>query len=132
MPWILLACAIAAEVFATSMLKTTQGFTRLWPSVAVILGYAAAFYLLSLVVRTLPVGPVYATWSALGTIAVTVIGVFFFSQHLRPWQTAGLVLTVVGVVLLNLGATTHDHDTAASNRSDPSEVSAHSANLHDR
>ncbi|WP_442916190.1 DMT family transporter, partial [Leucobacter sp. M11] len=67
MHWFLLATAIALEVFATSMLKASAGFTRLWPSIAVIGGYGLSFYLLSQVLRVLPVGTAYAIWSGAGT-----------------------------------------------------------------
>ncbi|HHW50603.1 MAG TPA: multidrug efflux SMR transporter [Pseudoclavibacter sp.] len=116
MAWTLLLIAIALEVFATSMLNLSHGFTRLWPSIALVLGYAGSFYLLSLVLRSLPLGVTYATWSALGTIAVAVIGAFFFGQRLTLVQIAGLVIAVAGIALLNLGGDVHANpdDTATS------------------
>lgn len=103
MAYLLLACAIASEVVATSLLPRTAGFTVPLPSVAVLAGYAFSFVLLSQVVKTLPVAVAYAIWSAAGTAAVAAIGAVFLGQALSGWQVAGLALVVVGVVLLQLG-----------------------------
>jgi small multidrug resistance pump len=102
-PYLLLACAIASEVTATSLLPRTAGFTVLLPSLAVLAGYALSFVLLAQVVRTVPVAVAYAIWSAAGTAAVAAIGVTFLGQSLTGWQVSGLVLVVAGVVLLQLG-----------------------------
>ena len=103
--YLLLLFAIGAEVVATTALKASEGFTRPFPTVTVILGYGVAFYLLSVVLRRLELGVVYATWSALGTVAVAVIGVYVYGDALTPWRVAGLVLVIVGVVVLNLSGT---------------------------
>jgi small multidrug resistance pump len=100
----LLAGAIASEIFATSSLKASHGFTRLAPSAAVVAGYAAAFYCLSLCLRTVPVGVAYAIWSGVGTAVVALIGWAAFRERLHPAQIAGLALIVAGVALLNLYA----------------------------
>ncbi|MGY1750020.1 DMT family transporter [Modestobacter sp. SYSU DS0511] len=107
MAYLLLACAIAAEVAATSLLPRTAGFTVPLPTVAVLAGYALSFVLLAQVVRTVPVAVAYAIWSGAGTAAVAAIGATLLGQPLSGWQVAGLVLVVVGVVLLNLGGTGH-------------------------
>ena len=114
MHWLLLGGAIVSEVFATSMLKFSEGFTKLWPSVAVVVGYAISFYLLALVLKTMSIGVAYATWSAVGIVAITMIGVFVFSQSLSPLQIVGIVVTVLGVVLLNLGGGDAAHAASAS------------------
>ncbi|HEV7871771.1 MAG TPA: multidrug efflux SMR transporter [Modestobacter sp.] len=106
MAYLLLACAIACEVVATSLLPRTAGFTVLWPSLVVLVGYAASFVLLSRVVATLPVAVTYAIWSAAGTAAVAAIGAVFLGQSLSAWQIAGLALVIGGVVLLQLGGST--------------------------
>ncbi|MGY1843297.1 DMT family transporter [Modestobacter sp. SYSU DS0875] len=107
MAYLLLACAIAAEVAATSLLPRTAGFTVPLPTVAVLAGYALSFVLLAQVVKTVPVAVAYAIWSGAGTAAVAAIGAAFLGQPLSGWQVAGLVLVVVGVVLLNLGGAGH-------------------------
>jgi small multidrug resistance pump len=107
MAYLLLACAIAAEVLATSLLGRTNGFTVLLPSVAVVAGYAVSFFLLSIVVKTVPVGIAYAIWSGVGTLAVVGIGVTLLGQPLAAWQLLGVALVVVGVVLINVGGPVH-------------------------
>ncbi|UTX54423.1 DMT family transporter [Leucobacter aridicollis] len=103
MHWALLAAAIALEVFATSMLKISDGFTRLWPTVSVLAGYALSFFLLSRVLQTMPVGTAYAIWSAAGTVLVVGIGFVAYHERLTSLQLIGVALTIAGVVLLNVG-----------------------------
>lgn len=115
MHWLLLSFAIMLEVFATSMLKLSEGFTKLWPTVGVIGGYALSFYLLSHVLKTMPVGMAYAIWSAAGTVLVVGIGFVAYHERLTPVQLIGVVLTIAGVVMLNLGGSAH----AAPEPADP-------------
>jgi small multidrug resistance pump len=107
MGYLMLACAIAAEVAATSLLPRTNGFTVVLPSVLVVAGYAVSFVLLAQVVKTLPVGVAYAIWSAVGTLTVVTIGAVFLGQPITGWQGVGVAMVVGGVVLLNLGGTAH-------------------------
>ena len=100
--WLLLSIAIAAEVTATSFLKSAEGFSRLVPSVIVVIGYAISFYCLSLTLKTLPVGIVYAVWSGVGVASITLIGWAFFSQALDAAALAGIGLIVSGVVVINV------------------------------
>ena len=106
MAYLLLACAIAAEVAATSLLPRAASFTVLAPSIAVVVGYVVSFVLLARVVETVPVAVAYAIWSAAGTAAVAAIGAAFLGQSLSGWQVTGLALVVAGVVLLQLGGRT--------------------------
>lgn len=99
----LLGIAIAVEVLATSMLKTTEGFSRLLPTLGCLSGYAVSFALVAQVVQRMPVGLVYAIWSGVGTAAVAAIGVVFLGEALTPAKAVGLVLVIVGVLALNLG-----------------------------
>jgi small multidrug resistance pump len=103
MPYVFLLFAIAAEVVATSLLKSTSGFTRLWPTLACLGGYTLAFIALSQAVRHIPVGIAYAMWAGLGTAAVVAIGAVFLGEALSVTKVVGLVLVVGGVVVLNLG-----------------------------
>ncbi len=103
MPYVFLLGAIAAEVFATSMLKTTDGFSRLWPTVACLTGYAVSFVALSQAVRDVPVGVAYALWSGLGTAAIVAIGAIFLGEPLTWVKITGVSLIVAGVVTLNVG-----------------------------
>ena len=103
MAWVFLGVAIALEVVATSLLKSTDGFTRVWPTVACLVGYAGAFYALTLSLRELQVGTAYAMWSGIGTAAIATIGVVFLHEPLTVTKVVGIVLVVAGVVVLNLG-----------------------------
>ncbi len=100
-PYFTLAISIVTEVIATSALKSSEGFTKLLPSVIVVLGYGTAFYCLSLTLRTMPVGVAYAIWSGLGTALVTLIAWFWFKQKLDAPAIIGLLLIIAGVVVLN-------------------------------
>jgi small multidrug resistance pump len=103
MGYVFLLGAITAEVIATSLLKTTAGFTRLWPTVAVLVGYGLAFVALSQVVRSVPVGVAYAVWSGLGTAAIVAIGAVFLGEPITVVKAVGIGLIVAGVVILNVG-----------------------------
>ena len=100
--WTYLAIAILSEVAATSALKASEGLSRLWPSVVVIVGYGISFYFLSLTLKTIPVGIAYAVWSGAGVGLITLIAWLFFSQKLDLPAILGLLLIVAGVVVLNL------------------------------
>lgn len=103
MAWVLLVLAIAAEVVGTLSLKASDGFSRLWPSVAVVVGYAIAFTLLAFALKTLDVGPAYALWAGLGTVGAAVGGWLVFSERMSLLTIAGIVIVVVGVVAITLG-----------------------------
>ncbi len=101
-PWVLLTVAIVAEVIATSSLKLSDGFTRLWPSVVVVLGYGISFYFLSVTMRSMPIGVIYAIWSGLGVVLVTLVGWLIFKQHLDLPALVGISLIIAGVVIMNV------------------------------
>jgi len=102
MTYILLAFAIVAEVIATSALAKTDGFTQPWPSVLAITGYGLAFFLLALVMRTVPVGIVYAVWSGAGIVLVAIAGWLIFGQKLDLPALVGLAMIIAGVLIINL------------------------------
>jgi multidrug transporter EmrE-like cation transporter len=97
-----LAIAIIAEVIATSSLKASNGFTVLWPSIVVIIGYAVAFYFLSLTLKTMPIGVAYALWSGIGIALITAAGFILYQQKIDIAGIIGLMLIVSGVVVLNV------------------------------
>jgi small multidrug resistance pump len=99
--WMFLSVAIVSEVIATSALKASEGFTRLWPSLIVTAGYMAAFYFLSLTLRTIPIGVAYAIWSGAGVALIALIAWVFHGQSLDIPAIIGLSLIVAGVVVLN-------------------------------
>ncbi len=107
--WIYLSIAIICEVIATSALKESAGFTRLWPSVVVVAGYSITFYCLSLILEAIPVGVAYAIWSGAGIALITLIGWVYFGQSLDAAAIAGLALIIAGVLVLNLFSKTVSH-----------------------
>ena len=109
MTYLYLLIAIVCEVVATSALKQADGFTRLWPSLVCIAGYGAAFYLLSILLKTMPVGVVYAIWSGAGIVLIAAVGWFRFKQSLDIAAIVGLVLIVAGVLIDNLFSSSVGH-----------------------
>lgn len=101
--WLLLAGAIVSEVTATVALRESAGFSRLWPTVVVAVGYAVSFWLLALVLRQLPLSMTYAVWAGAGTALTAGAGAWLFAERLSALSIAGIVLVIGGVVLLNLG-----------------------------
>ena len=100
----LLGLAIVSEIVATSALKASEGMTRAVPVVLVVTGYALAFYLLALTLRTLPVGFVYGIWSGLGVIGVAIVGILLFGEALNAVKIGGIMLIAIGVILLRSGS----------------------------
>ncbi|VEA66076.1 Methyl viologen resistance protein C [Serratia plymuthica] len=107
--FIYLSMAIVAEVLATTMLKASEGFTRLWPSLVVVVGYAVAFWGLSMVVKTMPLGIVYAIWSGMGIVLVSIAAIFVYQQKLDLPAVIGMVLIIAGVLVINLLSKTAVH-----------------------
>ena len=103
MAYVFLLGAIAAEVVATSFMKSTEGFTRLWPTVVVLGGYVISFVLLAQAVKGVQVSVAYALWSALGTAAIVAIGAAFLGEPITVVKVAGISLIIAGVVTLNVG-----------------------------
>ena len=101
MPWLMLFVAIVAEVVATSTLKATEGFTQLWPSAIVFVCYEIAFILLSLTLKKIPVGIVYAVWSGVGVALITLVAWLFLGQTLDAAGLTGIALIIGGVVVIN-------------------------------
>lgn len=109
MNWLYLAAAIISEVIATSLLKATERFTRLGPSLVVVVGYGCAFFFLSMTLRTIPVGVAYAVWSGAGIVLVSLIAWLAIGQKLDLAGLIGIALIVAGVVVLNLFSRTVVH-----------------------
>ena len=109
MGYLLLAIAIVAEVIATTALKASEGFTRLAPSLVVVIGYAVAFYCLALVLKTIPVGIAYALWAGLGVVLVAVLGAVIYQQIPDPPAVIGIALIIAGVVVISLFSKTLRH-----------------------
>lgn len=109
MAYLYLTIAIIAEVIATSALKASAEFTKLVPSIAVVVGYCTAFYFLTLVLRTLPIGITYAIWSGLGIVLITLVGIFAYKETPDIPALIGMALIIAGVAVINLFSNMTNH-----------------------
>lgn len=107
--WLILTLAIGAEVVATSALKASESFTRPLASTVVVIGYATAIYLLSLVLKSIPVGVAYAIWSGLGIVLITLVAWLVYGQRIDLPGLIGMGLIVAGVLVLNLFSSASAH-----------------------
>ena len=109
MAYLYLLLAICGEILGTSALKAADGFTRLVPSLLVVVGYAIAFLFLSLVSKTIPIGVAYAIWSGVGIVLIAVVGYLFLGQTLDAPALLGMGLIVAGVLVVHLFSRTVAH-----------------------
>jgi small multidrug resistance pump len=109
MEYIYLLIAIVAEVVGTSALKASDGFTKWIPNVIVVVGYGLAFYFLSLVLRSIPVGVAYAIWSGLGIVLISLVGYIYFKQPLDLPAITGMLLIIIGIIVFNLFSKSISH-----------------------
>jgi small multidrug resistance pump len=100
--YLFLLIAIVSEVIGTSALNSSEGFSKLWPSVLTVAAYGVAFYCLSLTLKQIPVGVAYAIWSGLGIVLVTLVGIVLFKQKPDAPAVIGMALIVAGVVVMNV------------------------------
>lgn len=107
--WLYLAIAIISEITATSSLKASEGFTRLVPSVVVVIGYSLSFYFLSLTLKAIPIGVTYAIWAGLGIVLLAIIGWVFYGQQLDTAAIVGIGFILAGVLIMNLFSKTVSH-----------------------
>ena len=108
-PNFILAAAIALEIAGTSLLQASHNFTRLAPTVAMGICYGLAFWLLTIVLKYIPVGVAYAVWSGLGVVLITIIGLVAFGQRLDLPAVLGVALIIGGVVIINLWSNAAPH-----------------------
>lgn len=107
--YLALGIAIVAEVIGTSALKASEGFTRLGPSLLVLVGYAVAFYGLALVLKTVPVGLAYAIWSGLGVVLITLVAYVVYGQRIDLAGMIGMGLIIAGVAVIHLFSRSTGH-----------------------
>lgn len=100
--YLILFLAIVFETVATSFMKQSEQFTKLIPAIVTIVGYIGAFYCLSIVMKTIPVGIAYAIWSGVGIILITLIGLVVFKQYLDLAAFIGLGFIIAGVIIINV------------------------------
>lgn len=107
MAWLYLLLAIVGELVGTNLLKFTDGFTKLVPTVSSLIAYGTSFYFLSLALKYMPINIAYAMWSGVGIVLITLIAIFVFHETIN-WQTAlGIGLIVVGVIMVNIFGNGH-------------------------
>lgn len=102
MNYVYLGIAIIAEVAATSFLKSSEGMTKLWPTLASVAGYAVSFYFLSITLKEIPTGIAYGIWSGFGIVLVSAVGWLWFKQTLDAPALAGIGMIMAGVLTINL------------------------------
>ena len=105
--YFLLVVAILLEVAGTLLLPATQNFSRIFPTVIMVVCYLGSFFLLTFVIKVLPISIVYATWSGLGVFTVAILAYFLFGQSLSWQAICGLFLIVIGVALVNIFNSAH-------------------------
>ncbi|MBO9536220.1 SMR family transporter [Herbaspirillum sp.] len=108
-PYLALGIAIVSEVIATSALRASDGFSKLWPSLIVVAGYGLAFFFLSVTLKSIPVGVAYAIWSGLGVVLISLAAWVLFGQKLDLAAIVGMGLIVAGVLVLNLFSKSSAH-----------------------
>lgn len=102
MPYVYLAIAIVTEVAATAALRASDGMTRLWPSVVVVVGYVICFMALALCVRRIPIGVAYGIWSGAGLVMITIAGWYLYKQRVDGPAMIGMGMIVAGVVVIQV------------------------------
>ncbi len=107
--WLFLSLAILSETIATLALKSSEGFSKLWPSILVVIGYGLAFYFLAQTLRTIPIGIAYAIWSGVGIVLIALANYFLFGQKLDMPALLGIGLIVSGIVVMNVFSNTAGH-----------------------
>lgn len=106
---VFLLIAILLETIATTSLKASEGFTKLVPTTITLIGYAGAFYLLSLTLRTIPIGIAYALWSGIGIVLVTIAAYFLYKQKLDTPALIGIAFILIGVLVIQLFSKSQAH-----------------------
>lgn len=125
MSYLYLAIAIIAELVGTSLIKASEGFSKLYPTMGVIVAFIGAFFFLSLSMKTIPLNTAYALWSGIGIVATTIISVLIWKEKINIASVTGIALILIGVVILNLFGPGHGE---ASNNEKMSESTVISSN----
>lgn len=131
MAYLFLAFSIMLELLGTSLLKASNGFTRLFPTLGTVVAFVAAFYLLSIALKTLPLNMTYAIWSGVGTVATALISILIWKEKVNAGSVVGIGLIVVGVIVLNLFGAGHGEDEAGAKEKIPVSNEMAISNSHD-
>jgi small multidrug resistance pump len=111
MAYLFLTLAIIGELIGSSLLKASEGFSKLFPSIGVVLAFTFSFFFLSISLKTIPLNTAYAIWSGLGIIATTVISVLIWKEKINFASVSGIILILIGVIILNLFGPGHGEST---------------------
>ncbi|WP_438491662.1 DMT family transporter [Paenibacillus sp. IHBB 3054] len=114
MPYLFLAISIASELVGTSMLKASQGFTKIIPVIVMLISFICSFFFLSLSLKTIPLNTAYAIWSGIGAVATVLISVLIWKEKINTGSVIGITLIVIGVIVLNLLGPGHDSSDEAA------------------
>jgi len=106
---LILFFAVLSEVIATTSLKFSEGFTKLVPSVIVVVGYGLSFYLLSLTLKVMPIGIAYALWSGIGITLTVILGKIIWNESLDWARITGIILIMIGILVINLFSQVNAH-----------------------
>lgn len=109
MQWLYLFLAIICEVFGDSMMKLSYGFSKLFPSLCVIVGFGLSFFFLSLALKTLPLGITYAIWAGVGLVLTVIVGVLFFGEKIDLMGLLGIAFVLCGIIILSLFSEANKH-----------------------
>ena len=99
---LILFFAVLSEVIATTSLKFSEGFTKLVPSIIVVMGYGLSFYLLSMTLKVMPIGIAYALWSGIGITLTVLLGKIIWNEALDWARITGIILIIIGILVINL------------------------------
>ncbi|WP_147057160.1 DMT family transporter [Sporosarcina luteola] len=122
MSYLYLALSIALELVGTSLLKASEGFSKLFPTIGVIIAFISCFFFLSLSLKTIPLNTAYAIWSGIGIVATVIISVSIWKEKINMASIAGITLILVGVVILNLFGPGHNESSSDDKTSGSSVV----------
>ena len=114
MAYLFLAISIAGELIGTSMLKASEGFTRLYPTIFTFIAFGISFFFISLALKSLPLNMTYAIWSGVGAVATALISVLIWKEKMNTGSVVGIALIVIGVVVLNLFGAGHGEATGTT------------------
>ncbi|MEH7085854.1 multidrug efflux SMR transporter [Neobacillus drentensis] len=108
MSWFYLILGICAEIIGTTSMKLSQGFTKLFPSIAIFVFYGLSLTLVTLSLKKIDISVAYAIWSGIGTATIAMVGLFYFKEHISLLKVCSIILIILGVVGLNIAETTHE------------------------
>ncbi|KKB33478.1 DMT family transporter [Bacillus thermotolerans] len=112
MPFLYLAIAIVGELIGSSLLKASEGFSKLYPTIGLIIAFVASFFFLSLSLKTIPLNTAYAIWSGIGLVGTTIISILIWKEKINFASVAGIILILAGVVILNMFGPGHGESSA--------------------